>query len=167
MPYCLDGGVDMIKIRLLVVGKVKEKYFHDAIAEYSKRLSAFCKFDIIELKEENFRATDNSSINKTLNVEGERIKAAIQGYPIAFAVEGRHISSEDLAAKIKRLTDGGVGEITFIIGGSYGIEDGVKSICKEKISLSQMTFPHTLARVIVCEQLYRAFTIINGKEYHK
>ena len=71
MPYCLDGGVDMIKIRLLVVGKVKEKYFHDAIAEYSKRLSAFCKFDIIELKEENFRATDNSSINKTLNVEGE------------------------------------------------------------------------------------------------
>ena len=156
MPYCLDGGVDMIKIRLLVVGKVKEKYFQDAIAEYSKRLSAFCKFDIIELKEENFRATDNSSINKTLNVEGERIKAAIQGYPIAFAVEGRHISSEELAAKI-----------TFIIGGSYGIEDGVKSICKEKISLSQMTFPHTLARVIVCEQLYRAFTIINGKEYHK
>ena len=149
----------MIKIRLVAVGKVKEEYYRNAIDEYAKRLGAFCKFEIIELKEENFKTADAAATDKILSVEGGRIKDALRGYPIAFAVEGKELSSEKFAEKIKYLVDSG--------GGSYGIKQEVKSLCKEKISFSQMTFPHTLTRVIACEQIYRAFTIINGKEYHK
>lgn len=163
----MDCEPDMIKIRLVAVGKVKEEYYRNAIDEYAKRLGAFCKFEIIELKEENFKTADAAATDKILSVEGGRIKDALRGYPIAFAVEGKELSSEKFAEKIKYLVDSGVGEITFVIGGSYGIKQEVKSLCKEKISFSQMTFPHTLTRVIACEQIYRAFTIINGKEYHK
>lgn len=157
----------MIKIKLIAVGRVKEEYFRNAIAEYAKRLGAFCKFEIVEVKEENYSKCDDASIKKILDVEGERISSAMSGYCVAFAVEGDKISSEGLAQKIKRLADKGESEISFIIGGSYGLRDKIKSACKERISLSDMTFPHTLTRVIVCEQIYRAFTIINGKEYHK
>ena len=160
-------GVVVIKIRLIAVGKIKEEYFKEAVIEYSKRLSAFCKFEIVELKEENFRDADYSTIAKTLESEGERIKEALRGYSIAIAVEGKKYSSESFAYKIKNLTDGGAGELTFVIGGSYGIAEDVKKLCREKLSFSDMTFPHTLMRVIATEQLYRAFTILNGKEYHK
>lgn len=157
----------MIKVRLVAVGKVKEEYFRQAILEYSKRLSAFCKFEIVELKEENFRGESLAVAEKSLKCEGERIAENLRGYTIAFAVEGKRISSEGLADKLKKLSDSGIGEITFVIGGSYGIEKGVKASCNERISFSDMTFPHTLARVVACEQIYRAFTIIAGKEYHK
>lgn len=157
----------MIKVRLVAVGKVKEEYFRQAILEYSKRLSAFCKFEIIELKEENFRGESLAVAEKSLKCEGKRIAENLRGYTIAFAVEGKRISSEGLADKLKKLSDSGVGDITFVIGGSYGIEKGVKASCNERISFSDMTFPHTLARVVACEQIYRAFTIIAGKEYHK
>ena len=157
----------MIKIRLVAVGKIKENYFREAVSEYSKRLSAFCKFEIVELKEENFHDVDYSTITKTLEIEGERIKEALRGYPIAFAIEGEKYSSDGFAKKIKNFIDCGIGEITFVVGGSYGIAEDVKKLCREKISFSDMTFPHTLMRVIVTEQLYRAFTILNGKEYHK
>lgn len=167
MRRYMGVGVIMIKIKLVAVGKVKEEYFRAAIAEYAKRLNAFCKFEIVELKEENFRDVDRSTIEKSLSAEGERIKTSLKGYSVALAVEGKQCSSEELAAKLKNLIDGGVGEITFVIGGSYGIDDNVKSFCAEKISFSKMTFPHTLMRVIATEQLYRAFTIINGKDYHK
>lgn len=156
----------MIKIRLVAVGKVKEEYYRKAVDEYAKRLGAFCKFEIVELKEENFKSAEGAT-DKILSAEGERIKDALRGYSIAFAVEGKELSSEKLAEKIKNLIDAGVGEMTFVIGGSYGIKQEVKLLCKEKISFSQMTFPHTLTRVIACEQIYRAFTIISGKEYHK
>ena len=157
----------MIKIRLIAVGKVKEKYFTEAILEYSKRLSGYCDFSLIEVKEENFKNPSPADIKKIMAIEGERILSNIKGYPIALAIEGKKLSSEELAKKIKTLTDRGEGEITFIIGGSYGIDDKVKSLCKEKMSFSDMTFPHTLMRVMTTEQIYRAFAINAGSEYHK
>ena len=156
----------MIKIRLVAVGKVKEKYFSDAIAEYSKRLSRFCDFSVIEVKEENYEKFTKGDIPKILSVEGERISSAVKGYPVCLAIEGEKLSSEEFAKFIEKLASNGNGEITFIIGGSYGIAEDIKKKSK-KISFSDMTFPHTLARVIAVEQLYRAFTIINNTEYHK
>ena len=157
----------MIKIRIVAVGKVKEKYFSEAIAEYSKSLSRFCDFSIVEVKEENYDKATPAAIEKILSAEGERIEKSIKGLPVCLAIEGKKISSEELAKFIKDKTDGGTGEITFIIGGSYGIDDKIKGQCRDKISFSAMTFPHTLARVMLAEQIYRAFTIIAGAEYHK
>ena len=156
----------MIKIRLVAVGRIKEKYYAEAVEEYSKRLSRFCDFKIVEVAEENYQKSDGAR-GKILSAEGERIEKAIKGYAVALAVEGRKISSEKLAEFIRKKTDGGIGEITFIIGGSYGIKEEVKQKCGDKISFSDMTFPHTLMRVMLTEQLYRAFTIIAGAEYHK
>lgn len=157
----------MIKIRIVAVGRVKEKYFSEAVAEYSKRLSRYCEFSVIEVKEENYDKATPAAIEKILAAEGERIEKSIKGYPVCLAVEGRKISSEELAKFIKSKIDVGEGELTFIIGGSYGISERVKSLCRDKISFSLMTFPHTLARVMLAEQIYRAFTIISGAEYHK
>ena len=157
----------MIKIKLVAVGKVKEKYFTEAILEYSKRLNGYCEFTLVEVKEENFKNPSASEIKKIMQVEGERIEKAIKGYPIVFAIEGKKVSSEGLAQKIKTLTDRGEGEITFIIGGSYGVDERVKNLCKERTSFSDLTFPHTLMRVIAVEQIYRAFSINAGSEYHK
>lgn len=157
----------MIKIRVVAVGKVKEKYFSDAIAEYSKRLSRFCDFSLVEVKEENYDKATPSVIEKILAIEGERIEKAAKGLIVCLAIEGKKISSEDFAKFIKDKTDSGAGEITFVIGGSYGIDKKIKDTCKDKISFSAMTFPHTLARVMLVEQIYRAFTIISGAEYHK
>ena len=111
----------MIKINLVAVGKVKESYFKEAIAEYSKRLAAFCKFTVIEVKEENFRGESAQIAEKSVKSEGALIMQKLAGYNIALAIEGEKISSEKLAEKIRKLTDGGAGEITFIIGGSYGL----------------------------------------------
>lgn len=157
----------MIKIRIVAVGRVKEKYFSEAVSEYSKRLSRFCDFSLIEVKEEYYDKATAANVEKILSVEGERIEKAIKGTPVCLAIEGKKLSSEGLAEFIKTKIDRGEGEITFIIGGSYGIDERVKRLCKDKISFSDMTFPHTLARVMLSEQIYRAFTIINGAEYHK
>lgn len=152
----------MIKIRLIAVGKVKEDYFRKATEEYIKRLSRFCEFEIAEVKDETLGEKE-----KILSIEGERIERAARGYKVALAVEGKKYSSEEFAALIKKAIDRGVGEISFIIGGSYGIDERVKNECDAKISFSDMTFPHTMMRVLFTEQLYRAFTIINNAEYHK
>jgi 23S rRNA (pseudouridine1915-N3)-methyltransferase len=157
----------MVKIKLVAVGKVKEKYFTEAINEYSKRLSGYCEFSIVEVKEENFKNPSQAEIKKILAVEGERIEKAIKGYSIILAIEGKKLTSEELAGKLKSLIDRGEGEITFVIGGSYGIDEKIKANAKEKVSFSAMTFPHTLMRVITTEQLYRAFSINAGSEYHK
>ena len=156
----------MVKIRLVAVGKVKEKYFSEGIAEYSKRLSRFCRFEIVEVKEENYEKFSKGDIPKILSVEGERIETAVKGYAVSLAVEGEKLSSEKFAEFINGLISEGKGEITFIIGGSYGIDERIKEKTK-RISFSDMTFPHTLIRLIFTEQLYRAFSIINNSEYHK
>lgn len=152
----------MITINLVCVGNLKEKYWVDACAEYSKRLSRFCKLNIIEVPEEN----KFTEIDKILAREGECILKKISGQPILFAIEGQALSSENFAAFLERKKLE-CGELTFIIGGSYGVSDEVKKIAKEKISFGKITLPHNLARVVCLEQIYRAFMISAGSSYHK
>ena len=157
----------MIKIKIVAVGKVKEKYFQEAVLEYKKRLSRFCCFEIVEIKEENFVIEPNDSeINKIITREGEGILKEIKGYAIAMAIEGKKYSSKELSkyiAKVGALNS----EITFVIGGSYGLSQEVKNRCNELMSMSDMTFPHTLERVMLTEQIYRAVMISTASKYHK
>lgn len=157
----------MIKINLVAVGKVKENYFADGIKEYAKRLSRFCEFSIVELGEENYSKADEGTINIIKEREGDKILEHLKGYVIAMAIEGKKTSSESFARKIDSLIARGNGVITFVIGGSYGLADKVKGRANELMSFSDMTFPHTMFRLMLTEQLYRAFCILNGIAYHK
>ncbi len=157
----------MVKINLLVVGKVKEKYFLDGINEYSKRLTRFADFNIIEVAEENFNKVDQATIEIIKEREAERLKPHLKGYIIALAIEGKKYSSQGFADLLGSLIDKGQGVITFVIGGSYGIADGVKKKANALISFSDMTFPHTMFRLMFTEQIYRAFSILNNSNYHK
>ena len=152
----------MINITVVAVGNLKEKFSKDAQNEYLKRLSAFCKVKIIETKEFN----ELKNIELIKEKEGEEILKHLSGYPILLDVKGEEITSEDLAKDIEKLSLTN-SSITFIIGGSYGVSEKVRENCKQKLSFSKMTFPHNLFRIMLLEQLYRAFTIINGKSYHK
>ena len=156
-----------MKVHIVCVGKVKESYFADGIAEYAKRISRFAKIDITEVREENFAAEPSpSEIEKIKEREGQSILKSLKGYIVALCVEGAPCSSETLAKKMAKVRDT-AGEITFIIGGSYGLSQAVKERAAEKLSFSQMTFPHTLMRLILTEQIYRAFMIDAGSVYHK
>lgn len=157
----------MIKINLVCIGKVKEKYFLDGINEYAKRLSRFCEFKIVELPEENFNKVDDALIENIKKKEAEKIVANLKGYVFALAIEGKKYSSLAFSEEIKKLIDLGRGEITFVIGGSYGLDDSVKKHADRLVSFSDMTFPHTMFRLMFTEQLYRAFSILNGSNYHK
>ncbi len=159
----------MQDVRIICVGKLKEQYWRDACAEYSKRLSAYCRFSIIEIDEH--RIPDNPSaaqIEAGLNAEGKSIlsKCPNGSDIIAMCIEGKPHSSEQLAALAERSAISSRG-MCFIIGGSFGLSDEVKAKAKVKLSMSPMTFPHQLARVMLCEQIYRAFCINNGSKYHK
>ncbi len=157
----------MVKINIVCVGKIKEDYFASGVQEYIKRLNRFAKVSVIEVKEKNIVQDPNpSEISEILKREGEDIKKYLSGYVIALAIEGEKVSSESFSNKLKSVKDK-QGEITFIIGGSYGIDSSVKALANEKISFSAMTFPHTLMRVILVEQIYRAFTIMEDGKYHK
>lgn len=145
----------MQKVNFVVVGKIKEAFYREAVAEYAKRISRFAKVEIKELAE-----------GANPEAEADDILRACKGYVIALAVEGEKLSSEKLAAKIKTLTDGGK-EITFIIGSSCGLSSRVKQAADYRLSFSDMTFPHQLMRVILVEQVYRAFMINAGSTYHK
>ncbi|MDE6850418.1 MAG: 23S rRNA (pseudouridine(1915)-N(3))-methyltransferase RlmH [Clostridia bacterium] len=145
----------MIKVNIVCVGKIKEEYLRAACAEYVKRLSRFCKLEIKELAE-----------GKSLKEEAASILKNAKGYKIALCVEGGQMTSPTLAEKVGALVDKG-GEITFIIGSSCGLDDSVKQAADLKLSFSRMTFPHQLMRVILLEQVYRAFMINAGSEYHK
>ena len=145
----------MQKINVVCVGKIKEEYLRLAIAEYLKRLSRFAKVDIKELPE-----------GRTLKEEAEPILKAAKGFKIALCVEGEKFSSESFAQKIKSICDKGE-EISLIIGSSCGLDKSVKDAADLKLSFSDMTFPHQLMRVILLEQVYRAFMINSGSEYHK
>ncbi len=157
----------MIKVNVVAVGKVKEKYFSLGIEEYKKRLAKYCDFSIIEIAEENYNKVDENLIQTIKNKEGEKILANLKGKVFAMAIEGEKLSSEKLAKKIKTLTDNGEGVITFVIGGSYGLSKAVKDKADYLLSFSDMTFPHTLFRLMLTEQLYRAFSINAGSAYHK
>lgn len=156
----------MIKINLICMGDIKEKYLREAITEYSKRISRFATLKIIELKENVSKTNNALDIENALKKDAIEILKHIKGYPICLDVQGEMISSEQFAKKIEK-TSLINSEITFIIGASNGIHQEIKYLCKEKISFSKMTFPHQLMRVIFLEQLYRAFTILNNISYHK
>ena len=153
----LDNGVILImqKITFVVVGKIKESFYREAVAEYQKRLSRFVKLEIKELPE-----------GANPEAEADDILRACKGYVVALAVEGEKLSSERLAEKLKKLEDAGK-EVTFVIGSSCGLSERVKKACDFRLSFSDMTFPHQLMRVILAEQVYRAYMINAGATYHK
>ena len=160
----------MMTVHLLCVGKLKEKYLADACAEYSKRLGAFCRLNLVELPES--RLPDNPSpgeIDGCLRKEGEEILAKIprDAMVVPMCIEGRQLSSEELSAELSAAGVRGVSQVCFVIGGSWGLSDAVKSAGKLRLSMSRMTFPHQLARVMLLEQIYRAFSIASGGKYHK
>ncbi len=160
----------MMKISIIAVGKIKERYFSDACNEYAKRLGAFCRFSVTEISE--YKCPDNPSqadIKVTIENEGSRILAAIPNGAavIPMCIEGKEKSSEELADFISDAAVKGISNICFIIGGSWGLDERVKLAGMQRLSISPMTFPHTLARVMLHEQIYRAFTIINKTKYHK
>ncbi len=145
----------MQKITFVVVGKIKESFYREAVAEYAKRLSRFAKLEIKEIAE-----------NSSLETEADDILRAVKGYTVALCVEGEKLSSERLAGKLKKLEDAGK-EITFVIGSSCGLSERVKAAADYRLSFSDMTFPHQLMRVILAEQVYRAYMINAGATYHK
>lgn len=149
-------------IKIITVGKIKEKYYTDAVNEYLKRLSKYTKIDLIEVKDEDF------DISKTLLKEKESIMKYIndKDYIITLEIEGNELDSVSLSKKIDD-TLNNYSNITFIIGGSYGLHEDIKKISNYKLSFSKLTFPHQLFRVILLEQLYRSFKIINNESYHK
>ena len=155
----------MLKVNIVAVGKIKEKYFLGGIEEYSKRLSRFCTFRIIEVAEENYTKATTGDVIVIKKREEERILPHLKGKIFAMAIEGKQFSSEDFAKKLTEtsLTDS---EVTFVIGGSYGLSDEIKKRA-ELISFSKMTFPHTLFRLMLTEQIYRAFMLTSGSAYHK
>lgn len=155
--------VVMIAIKILAVGNLKDKYFLEAGKEYIKRLSAFCKLEVKELKEQTHLGVEKLIIQK----ESEEIKKNLSGHVILLDVAGGNISSEELSSEISKLQVSGVSQITFVIGGSYGVSDEIKSIANLRLSFSKMTFPHGLFRVMLLEQVYRAFQIKAGTPYHK
>lgn len=160
----------MVNVTVLCVGKLKEAYWRDACDEYVKRLGAFCKLQVIEVAEE--RLPDNPSaaqIAATVEAEGKRLleKLPRDGAVIPLCIEGKTMDSPSLSACVERLTVEGVSHITWIIGGSHGLSEEVKSKATLRLSMSPMTFPHQLARVMVLEQLYRSFQIAAGGRYHK
>ena len=159
-----------MRINIVCVWKIKEKYLKLGIDEFKKRLSKYCKLDIIELDDE--KAPENLSdkeMEMIKDKEGKRILAKIKdtSYVIALAIDGKSLSSEELADTINKLGIRGISNITFVIGGSLGLSDEVLSRADYKLSFSKMTFPHQLMRLILLEQIYRSYRINNGEPYHK
>lgn len=159
-----------MKITVISVGKIKEKFYKDAIEEYSKRLSRYTKLEIVEVKDE--KTKEEASSNEIIlqqSVEAERIfdKIPKDSYVVALAIEGQALDSLQLASMIKDLQIKGESNITFIIGGSTGLHQDVLKRADFKLSFSKMTFPHQMMRVILLEQTYRSFRIINNEPYHK
>ena len=155
-----------MKINIVCVGKIKEAFYKEAIKEYQKRLSRFCKFEIIEVNEELIDQ-NLKNIDVVKQKEGERILQKAKGYKIALDIQGQNISSEQHAKMIDNLATQGESNITYIIGGSYGLSKDVLDKVNYKLSFGKLTYPHQLMRVVLTEQIYRAFTIIEGSGYHK
>lgn len=155
-----------MNIKLISVGKIKETYFTQAIKEYEKRLGAYCKLQMIEVKDE---PTTDHAAHKAKQAEAERIMKHIdpKDYVIALAIEGKMLDSEGLAETIESIKTYHQGQLTLIIGGSLGIDDSILNRTNMKLSFSKMTFPHQLMKVILLEQLYRAFKINANEPYHK
>jgi len=159
-----------MEIRILTVGKIKEKYLNDGIAEYAKRLGRYCKLTFCQVPDEKTPDKASDALNEQIKAtEAERLMKHIrdQDYVIALAIDGKMLDSVQLSQKIGQLGVEGKSSIAFVIGGSLGLGDQVLRRADFKLSFSKMTFPHQLARVMLLEQIYRAYSIIAGKRYHK
>ena len=159
-----------MKITCVAVGKIKEKYLTDAIAEYGKRLGRYCKLEMVELPDEKTPEGASDVLERQIKErEGERILRALKedAYVIALAIEGKMLDSVELSRKLESLAVGGCSHMTFIIGGSLGLSEAVLKRADEKLSFSRMTFPHQLMRVLLLEQIYRGYRIMKGEPYHK
>lgn len=160
----------MLGVTIICEGKLKEKYLRDACEEYQKRLSAFCKLNIIELSPKRLSDTPSQGeIDNALIAEGKEILSKIPSNAKVYAmcIEGKQLSSQKLAKELELCAVSGFSNAVFIIGGSFGLSDEVKHRADFKLSMSEMTFPHQLARVMLLEQIYRSFNITNGGKYHK
>ena len=160
----------MLGVTVIALGRLKEKYLRDACDEYIKRLSALCKLKIVEL--DPVKLPDNASpseIEKALKKEAQMILAKVPNgcKTVAMCIEGKQMSSEKLSAFFENTSVSGCGDIVFIIGSSYGLDDEIKKKADIRLSMSEMTFPHQLARVMLLEQIYRALMISAGSKYHK
>ena len=161
----------MTAVNVICPGKLKESYWRDACAEYSKRLGAYCKLNIVELPEARIsqKPTDGE-IKAALAAEAKLIEPYIGlkgSYSIALCVEAKQLSSEELSQKIGDVAVSGASVINFIIGSSFGLDGSIKSACDLRLGMSRLTLPHQLARVVLLEQIYRAYSILNGGKYHK
>lgn len=159
-----------MKITLITVGKIKEKYLKDAIAEYSKRLSRYCKLEIVEVADEKTPDNASDTVEDAIrDKEGERILKYVKedAYVITLEIAGKMLTSEEMAEKIEKLGVQGTSHIIFIIGGSIGLGREILKRSDYALSFSKMTFPHQLMRVILLEQIYRSYRIINHEPYHK
>ncbi len=159
-----------MRITVLCVGKIKEKFYRDAIAEYEKRLSRYCKLEIVEVQDE--KTPDHASENEELLIkekEAERMERYLKdgAYVIALAIDGKTLDSVELSERMEKLGTGGTSHIIFVIGGSLGLSDRILKRADYHLSFSKMTFPHQLMRVILLEQIYRSYRIMNHEPYHK
>lgn len=159
----------MLTINIVCVGKIKEKFFSDAIAEYSKRLSKYCKFEIIEVADEKLPAKINDSVISEIKYkESQKIIQKIKkdSYVIALDLSGKELSSVELSKEIEKIALNYNSQITFIIGGTLGLTDEILKLSNDELCFSKMTFPHQLIRIFLVEQLFRAFKISNNETYH-
>ncbi|MBQ7437615.1 MAG: 23S rRNA (pseudouridine(1915)-N(3))-methyltransferase RlmH [Oscillospiraceae bacterium] len=160
----------MLSIRLICVGKLKERFYAEAAAEYSKRLSAFCRLELIEIAEERLGEHPSAAeIEAALNREAEQIEKKLlkDGTLVCLCVEGEQMESEAIAGLLTRAENSGRPRLSFVIGGSFGLAEKLKNRADLRLSMSKMTFPHHLARVMLLEQIYRGFQIKEGSRYHK
>lgn len=157
-----------MNFNIIAPAGLKEKYLREACMEYEKRISAFGKLKNISFEPERLESDPSENeIKKALLAEGEKIKKHMAGYSIAMCIEGKKISSDGFSKLIENAATNGYGSITFIIGSSYGIDDSIKKEANCRLSMSNMTFPHQLFRVMLLEQIYRAEMIVHGRKYHK
>ena len=159
-----------MKITVIAVGKIKEKYLKDALAEYSKRLSRYCRLEILEVADEKTLDNASETVERQIRQkEGERIRKLMKAdaYTIALAIDGNMLSSEKFSEKIETLGVQGISHIQFLIGGSIGLDETLLKEADYRLSFSKMTFPHQLMRVILLEQIYRGYRIMAGEPYHK
>lgn len=166
----MQGGCGMLSVYLICVGKLKEKFYLEACGEYLKRLSAYCKLTLVELPEERLpQNPSRAQIEQALEKESQAIRAKLPPSTslVCLCVEGKLRSSEELAGMFRDWEGGSAKHLAFVIGGSYGLAPSLKAEAWVKLSMSPMTFPHHLARVMVLEQIYRAFKINEGSSYHK
>lgn len=155
-----------MNVRIVCIGKIKDNFYKDAVAEYAKRLMRFCKFEIVELSEKLLAGKNEADIAVVKEDEGKRIINALKGYVFALDMRGKQFTSEEFSKKLQdiQMSDS---TVTFVIGGSYGLSEKVLSEANTVMSFGKITFPHQLMRVVLTEQIYRAFTIAEGSGYHK